>query len=311
MSALVPLVVAVAATTAAVLTGAYAVAVMDLAIGGAAAGRPRRWSRVLVEPLADAAVQVRQTRVGTERPDWQAWALAPALLVALAATMFVVVPLTPDVVITGVPHSVVLFGAVAALVVIPAFLEGWSPNSMLALLGAYRMFAQALSYMIPLALVLIGAALPAESLSFDRIVVDQQGLWNVVRMPLGLPIYLAAVTGMAFWGPLSLPAGADIGGGIDIEASSVHLLAWRTGQRAVLAAAAAVGATAFLGGWQGPVLPGPVWVVAKTLVLLGLLVASRHWLARVRPERFVVMAWTGLLPLALLDIFLTGGWLLA
>ena len=310
MSEVVTVLVALAATTVAVMVGAYAVAVLDLALGGVSAGRPSCWGRVWVAPLAEAAVQMRQTRVGTERPDWQAWALAPGLLVALAATMFVVVPLAPDVVITAAPHSVVMFAAVAALVVIPAFLEGWSPNSILALLGAYRMFAQALSYVIPLALVLIGAALPTESLGFDRIVADQQGLWNVVRMPLGLPVYLAAVTGMAFWGPLSPPTGTDIGGGIDLEASSVHLLAWRTGQRAVIAASAAVGATAFLGGWQGPVLPGPVWVVAKTLVLVALLVGSRHWLARIRPERFVVLAWTGLLPLALLDIFLTGAWLL-
>ena len=205
MSEVVTVLVALAATTVAVMVGAYAVAVLDLALGGVSAGRPSGWGRVWVAPLAEAAVQMRQTRVGTERPDWQAWALAPGLLVALAATMFVVVPLAPDVVITAAPHSVVMFAAVAALVVIPAFLEGWSPNSILALLGAYRMFAQALSYVIPLALVLIGAALPTESLGFDRIVADQQGLWNVVRMPLGLPVYLAAVTGMAFWGPLSPP----------------------------------------------------------------------------------------------------------
>lgn len=299
---------AVVVTAGTLVVGAYVVAVLDLLL--APSTSPPTGRRVLVEPLARAAVLVRQSRVETERPDWQAWALAPGLLLGLAATMLVVVPVAPDAALAGVPHGVILFGAAAALVVIPTFLEGWSPNSLLALLGGYRMFAQALSYVIPLALVMIGTALPAESLDFDLIVADQQGLWNVVRMPLGLPVYLAAVTGLAFWGPLSAPAGTDIGGGIDLEASSLHLLLWRLGQSGVLVGAAAVGATAFLGGWQGPWLPGPVWVVVKTLALLALLVASRHWLAPVRPERFVVLAWTVLLPLALLDIFVTGGWLL-
>jgi NADH-quinone oxidoreductase subunit H len=302
--------VAVVATTATLLAGAYVAAVMELMLAPSLTRHQRSWRGAFLHPLSRAAVLAHQSRVETERPDWQAWALAPGLLLALAASMLVVVPLAPGLVIAGVPHGVVLFGATAALVVIPTFLEGWSPNSVMALLGGYRMFAQALSYMIPLALVLIGTALPAESLDFGRIVADQQGLWNVVRMPLGLPVYLAAVTGLAFWGPLSLPAGADIGGGIDVEASSLHLLLWRIGQRGVLVGAAAAGTTAFLGGWQGPLLPGPAWVVVKTLVLLALLVASRHWLARIRPERFVVLAWTLLLPLALLDIFLTGGWLL-
>lgn len=309
MTAALGVLVAFAATTAAVVVGAYLAAVLDLALGGAAAGRVR-WRTSLTAPLTCAAVLVRQTRVETERPDWQAWALAPGLLVGLAATMLVVVPVAPDVAVAGVPHGVILFGAAVALVVIPTFLEGWSPNSILALIGGYRMFAQALSYMIPLALVVIGAALPAESLDFGLIVADQAALWNIVRMPLGLVIYLAAGTGAAFWGPLSPPAGADLAGGIDLEASSLHLLAWRVGQLGVLVGIAAVGATAFLGGWHGPLLPGPVWVVLKTLVLLAVLVASRHWVAPVPPERFVVFAWTVLLPLALLDIFVTGGWLL-
>lgn len=307
MNGLYP-VMAVAVTAGTLVVGAYVVAVLDELL--APSGSQPGGRSVLVEPVARAAVLVRQSRVETERPDWQAWALAPGLLLGLAATMLVVVPVAPDVSLAGVPHGVILFGAATALVVIPTFLEGWSPNSLLALLGGYRMFAQALSYVIPLALVLIGTALPAESLDFDLIVADQQGLWNVVRMPLGLPVYLATVTGLAFWGPLSAPAGADIGGGIDVEASSLHLLLWRLGQSGVLVGASAVGATAFLGGWHGPWLPGPVWVAVKTLALLALLVTSRHWLAPLRPEGFVVLAWTVLLPLALLDVFVTGGWLL-
>ena len=178
------------------------------------------------------------------------------------------------------------------------------------MIGGYRMFAQALSAMIPFALVLIGTALPAKSLGVDAIVVDQEGLWNVVRQPLGLPIYLAAAVGVLFYGPLATPAGADLAGGVELEASGVQLLLWRIAHRGVVVGACAVGASVFLGGWHGPLLPGVVWVVIKTLALLAVLSAARHLLPRVRIERYVVLAWVGLLPLALLDVFLTGWWLL-
>jgi NADH-quinone oxidoreductase subunit H len=290
--------------------GAWAAAVIDDVIGAAVARTRPNLGRLFARPWRQAALLVVQSRTTTERPDWQAWGLAPALLVGLAAAMIAPVPLAAGLAIADIPHGVILVGAAAALVVIPTFLEGWSPNSPFSLIGGYRMFATALSYMIPLALVLIAAALPAESLALGRIVEDQQGPWNVVRMPLGLPIFLVAATGLTFWGPGALPTGADLAGGIDLEPSSVHLLAWRFGRRALQVGVAAVTAAVFLGGWQGPWLPGGVWMGLKTAAVLVVLVASRHVFARIRPEAFVKWSWIVLLPLALVDVFATGGWLL-
>ncbi len=293
----------------ALAAGVVVAACLDAAVGDVVAHRVPRWSSV-VRPWRQAAVVALQRRTSSERPDRQAWALAPALLLGLAAVMLTVVPLAPGVAVADVPHGIVLYGAAAATVLIPAFLQGWSPNSALAMIGGYRMFAQGLSSMIPFALVLIAAALPAQSLAVGEIVASQQGLWNVVRTPLGLPVYLATVPALAFWGPLATPAGRDLAGGIDLEAAGAQLLTWRVAQAGVLVGMSAVGASVFLGGWAGPLLPGPVWVVLKTVALLAALVAMSHLVARVRIERFVVLAWVGLLPLALLDVFLTGWWLL-
>ena len=298
----------VAGVAVALTLGVVVVAVVDALVRAAVAGSPP--AGAVVRPLRRAALLVHQQRTTTERPDPQAWALAPALLLGLGAVMLTVVPLAPGVVVADLPHGIVLFGAAAATVLIPAFLEGWSPNSPFPLTGAYRMFAQGLSSMIPFALVLIGTALPAESLGVVAIVESQAGLWNVVRQPLGLAVYLVATCGVLFAGPLATPSGRDLAGGIDLEASGVHLLAWRVAHASVLLGASAVGAAVFLGGWHGPLLPGPVWVVVKTTALLAVLSAAGHVLPRVRIERYVVLAWAVLLPLALLDVFLTGWWLL-
>lgn len=300
--------IGVAWVAVALTAGIAAFAVIDAAVGAAVARTPV--AAALPQPWRRGAVLLLQQRISTERPDAQAWALAPAVLLGLAAVMLSVVPLAPGTVLAPLPHGIVLFGAAAATVLIPVFLQGWAPNSPFPMVGGYRMFAQALSSMIPFALVLIGTALPAESLGIDVIVADQEGLWNIVRQPLGLLIYLATTVGVLFYGPLATPAGGDLAGGVELEASGVQLLLWRIAHDGVVVGASAVGASVFLGGWHGPVLPGPVWVVLKTLALLAVLAASRHLVPRVRIERYVVVAWAVLLPLALLDVFITGWWLL-
>lgn len=291
---------------AALVIGVYVAAVLDRLVAGRIAGEVLRPAPTLMAPLRESALLLLQQRSTTERPDAAAWALAPALLGALAAAALVVIPLGPSLALPDIDSGIVYFGAAMAMVMIAVFLNGWSANSMFPLIGGYRFIAQALSYEMPLALVLIAAALPAESLSVAEIVRSQEPLWNVVRQPLGFPLYLVAALGLAFWGPLDLPDAMDLAGGTAAELSGTALLLWRAAQLAVLVAVAAMGAAAFLGGWLGPWLPGPVWMVLKTTVVITLLVGAKHVFARVRLERFVVISWAVLIPLALVDVFLSG-----
>ncbi len=286
--------------------GAYVVGVLDGAIGRVVAGEPVKWSRTLVTPMRGAALLLLQERTTTERPDAPLWALAPALLAGLAAVALALVPLGPSGAVADIEAGIVGFGAVAALVMVAVYFHGWAPNSVLPLIGGYRFVALALSYEMPLALVLIAAALPAQSLRLSAIVASQAELWNVLRQPLGLPLYLIAGLGLAFRGPLAFPDAADLAGGTLAETSGVARLLWQAARASMLVAVAAIGATVFLGGWLGPWLPGPAWLGLKTLALLVLLVVADHLLARVRLERFVVIAWTVLIPLALVDVFLSG-----
>lgn len=291
---------------AVLVAGAYVVSVLDAALAGVAAGRGLRLGRAVRQPVNDAALLLVTRASTTERPDVQAWALAPALLAAMAAAAVATVPLAPDVAVADVADGIVLFGAAMAVVMVGVYLHGWSANSPLPLVGGYRFIALALSYEMPLALVLIAAALPAESLSVGAIVESQHDLWNVVRQPLGLPLYLVAGMGLAFWGPLNVSDADDLAGGTAVEVSGPPRLVWQLARRFVLVAVAVMGAAVFLGGWQGPVLPGAAWMALKTVVLLAGLVWLGRRMARVRLERFVVVAWTVLIPLALVDVFVSG-----
>lgn len=287
----------------AVVVGAYLVAIADRAVGTAVARQRMGWD-VLAGPVRSAALGLVQSRTTTERPDAGAWALAPAMYLGLGAAALAVVPLSETVVAVDVESGLVLFGALQALSVIPVFLNGWSSNSMLPLIGGFRFIAQMLSFEMPNLLALLSVSVPASSLAIGDIVASQQGLWNVVRMPLGLPLFLFAAAGVSFWGPANLPDGADLAGGTQAETSGLHGLVWHAGRAAMLVATAAMAAAAFLGGWLGPGLPGWAWMVAKTLGLLVLLVGTRHVAARVRPERYVVISWVVLIPLALLNVLI-------
>lgn len=297
---------AVALVGAVLAGGAYVVAVVDRVLGHATAGTGLRVADAVGGPVGDGALLLLTRRSTSQRPDSQAWALAPAMLAAMAAVAVAAVPLAEGVAVADVDDGIVLIGAAFALVMVGVYLHGWSPNSPMPLIGGYRFVALALSYEMPLALVLIAAALPAESLSVGAIVASQHDVWNVVRQPLGLPLFLVVGTGLAGWGPLNMADGRDLAGGTTVEASGSARLAWEVARRSVVVAVAVVAAAVFLGGWQGPVLPGWMWMAVKTLAVAVLITGIGHRMARVRLERFVVVAWAVLIPLSLVDVFVSG-----
>ncbi len=301
---------ALAASALTMVTGIYLVAILDRWIGSVVAGDPLRLPALLADPFRSAAGLLVQQRRTTERPDAHGWAFAPALLFGLAAIALVMVPLGPNLVVADPATGFVIFSAAIAFVMIAVFLHGWSPNSTFALHGAYRYGAQALSFQIPFLLAMLATALPAQSLSIVDIVASQESIWNVVRQPMGLPLYLVVGLGVSFWGPLNLSDAPDLAGGTSVEDSGIGRLLWMVARAAMLVAVAAMGAAGFLGGWWGPLLPGPVWVIVKTVILLVAFVAAGHFLARIRIERFVVVSWALLIPLALLNIFVSGAFLL-
>lgn len=288
----------------AVPLGVWAYAVLDRVMAEVVAGRRPRVRPGA--PLRRAAELVLQQRVRTERPDGPAWVLAPALYTALAVAGAAVVPWSARLAPADVPVGIVAWGSVEALAIVAVFLQGWSANAPLALIGAYRFVALGLCFMLVSMFVLIAAALPAESLRLSAIVSSQRGLWNVVRQPLGLPLFLFVGLGLTFLGPLDFADSADLAGGEGAEVSGASRLVWEAGRRAMIVAFSAMAATVFLGGWLGPWLPGPAWLALKALFVMTLLAALRHAAGRLPTEKMMTLVWVGLLPLSFLGLLVVG-----
>lgn len=293
------------------LATSYLACVLDILLARAIGARPLRSGEAFLRPARIAALLVLQQVSRTERPDAALWTFAPALLGATAAGMLAVLAVAPVGTLPSIEGGIVYLGALMAIVMVAYYLHGWSANSLFPLIGGYRFIALALSYEMPLVLVLIAAALPAESLDVAVIVESQREAWNAVRQPLGLPIYMVAALGLASRGPLELVDAEDLARGSASELSGARLLGWSLARYAILIAVCAIGAAIFLGGWLGPWLPPFAWLAIKTVVLATLLLVLSHVVGRVRLERFVVIAWAVLIPLALVHVFASGLFVLA
>lgn len=284
--------------------GAYAAAVINHTLNSAP--RSSGLGAVLLAPMREGFLLLQKQLNCTERPDMMLWAVAPATYATVAACAFTVVPIADHLAIADVRTGIVLFGAAEALAIVALFMHGWSPNSHLPLIGGYRFVALGLSYELLSMFVLIAAALPAESLQVSQIVSSQEKIWNVVRQPMGLPLWIIVTLGVTFTGPLNLADGSDLAAGTSVEISGRHLLLWKIARNVMLTVFCAMGASIFLGGWHGPFLAGWAWILIKTLALMVLVIWIGNRLSRLPAERAVLYFWTIGLPVSFIHLLQAG-----
>ncbi|MCP2355899.1 NADH-quinone oxidoreductase subunit H [Nonomuraea thailandensis] len=256
-------------------------------------------------PFGEVARLLVRQRRRTPLPDLPLLRIGVISLVAAPVLAGIVIPLG-DSPVADLSVGIVWFNAMEVCVWGSLWLTGWSVNSVFPLVGAYRFVAQGLAYELPHMFALITVALGAGSMRMSDAVQAQQGLWFVVWMPLAFLIYLVSALAMAFWGPMSQPLGADIAGGVPAELSGPDRLLFQAGRHALLVVAAAAAVPLFLGGGAGPVLPSEVWVLIKTMAVLGLLVWIRHRVPAVRMDRFTQVSWLVLIPLSLVQLLVVG-----
>lgn len=255
----------------------------------------------LGRPLREVARLMRQRRRVTLESDTLLWRIGSSGLLVIAVLMVIVVPLGSWTVFDP-PVGVVWFNAMDVCVWALVWLTGWGPNSANGLVGGYRFLAQALGYELPLMFALVAPPIAAHSLRVGDVVAAQHGLWFVVWMPIAFIVYAVGVLGFSVWGPFSAAAGHDVAGGVEGELSGLDRLLFVAGRYALLAAGAAFAVPMFLGGGAGPLLPGWLWVLVKTLVVLAVLVLVRRRLPVLRPDLFMEVGWLVLLPAALVQV---------
>ena len=280
---------------------AVGLAALSLSVAGVSAALAARdggrsFRSGLTIPLRETARLLRQRPRRTVSADRLLWRSASSAVIPLAILIVAFVPLGAHALVDH-PLGVVWINALDVVAWAVMWLLGWGANSVAGLVGGYRFLALALGYELPLMFALTAPAIAAGSLDLAEISAAQHGLWFVVWAPVAFLAYCWGVLGFSVRPPMDSGAGTDLHGGILAELAGVDRLLVLAGRYALLVAGSAAAVPLFLGGGAGPLLPGWVWVLAKTLVLSVLLVLAARRLPTLRPDKLLELGWVVVLPL--------------
>jgi NADH-quinone oxidoreductase subunit H len=195
----------------------------------------------------------------------------------------------------------------SSLGVYSVVLAGWSSDNKYALIGSVRAAAQMLGYEVFMGLSLMGVVMLAGSFSLARIVEAQRGLWYCIPQVLGLFVFANAGVAETRRLPFDLPeAEGEIVAGYHTEYSGMKFGMFFIGEYLGITLISAMVVTLFFGGWLGPWLPPIVWFALKTFVLICGFILLRATLPRPRSDQLMAYGWKVMLPLALLNLVVTG-----
>lgn len=239
--------------------------------------------------------------------DKPLFVLAPAIIMLTVLLSFAVVPATYNILILNLNIGLLFFLAMSSLGVYSVVLGGWASDSKYPLLGGMRATAQMLSYEVFMGLSLMGVVLLAGSFNLRDIVLAQRHLWFIVPQFLGFLLFLIAGAAETRRIPFDLPeAESELIAGYHSEYSGMKFGMFFVGEYLGVTLVSAMITVLFLGGWAGPLLPPLVWFLLKTFALICLFILARAALPRPRFDQLMALGWKLMLPLALVNLLVTG-----
>jgi NADH-quinone oxidoreductase subunit H len=260
-----------------------------------------------VQTVADALKLVQKEDTTPRDADRAVFNIAPFLAFAPTVVAFVVIPFGDGAIVRDLNIGVLFLFAITTINVIAILAGGWASGSKYSLLGGFRSAAQLVSYEVPLILSVLGVIMLAGTMKLGAIVEAQNAMWFIVYQPLGFVIYVIAATAEVNRTPFDIPeAEQEIVAGFNIEYSGMKFAMFFLAEFANMFLVSAVAATLFLGGWKGPWLPGEFWFLAKSFAIVLLLMFFRWTYPRLRVDQLMSFAWKFLLPLAFLNLLVTG-----
>jgi NADH-quinone oxidoreductase subunit H len=244
--------------------------------------------------------------------DKPVFVIAPAIIIATVLLSFAIVPFTPLIEVVNLNIGLLFFLAMSSMAVYSVALAGWASNNKYSLLGGLRAAAQMLSYEVFMGLSLMGVVMLSGSFNLREIVDAQRGLWFCVPQFFGMIIFFIAGIAETRRLPFDLPeAESELVAGFHSEYSGMKFGMFFVGEYLGITLISAMIVTFFFGGWLGPVFPPIVWFCLKTLFFLCLFILLRAALPRPRYDQLMSFGWKVMLPLALVNLSVTGGILLA
>ena len=262
----------------------------------------------LLQPVADAMKLLSKEDIMPDGADRIVWSLSPILVFVPAALIYAFYPFDAGVVFADVNIGLFLLLAISAQAVLPFFMGGFASNSKYGLIGSMRAVAQLLTYELPLGFALMGVVMLAGSLDMSRIVEAQADCWYIFKQPLAFLIVFIYMIAESNRPPFNILEGeSEIIAGPFTEYSGMRWALFFLAEFANLLSIAILVTTLFLGGWQGPAfLPGIFWFFLKAFVMVVIFQWVGWTFPRFRIDHQIAFGWKLLLPVAMLNVLLTG-----
>ncbi|MGP8080165.1 MAG: NADH-quinone oxidoreductase subunit NuoH [Dehalococcoidales bacterium] len=264
----------------------------------------------LFQPVADVIKILIKEDIVPLSADKLIHLLAPVVAIVPAIMVFAVIPFQNGAALANLNIGILYIVAISSVSVIGMVMAGWGSNNKYGLVSAMRVIAQVVSYEIPLALAIIGVVLFAGTLSMNGIVLAQN-IPYILLQPLGFLIYFLGSMAEINRTPFDLlEAEGEIVAGYNIEYSGFKFALFYLTEYTEAIAVSTIITTLYLSGWRGPfdslpILP-VIWFLIKVFAVFAVIIWVRATLPRLRIDQVMGFAWKCLLPLALINLLITG-----
>jgi NADH-quinone oxidoreductase subunit H len=262
-----------------------------------------------LQTVIDAIKLILKEDTTPENADKGGFLIAPIIVFVSAFMAYICIPFGKGLIVKDLNIGILYIMAITTFTVIGLLTAGWSSNNKYSILGGFRSAAQIISYEVPLTLSILGVVLLAQSLSMQTIVGSQKHIWEwyLWRQPVGFLIYLTAGIAEINRTPFDIPeAEQELVAGFNVEYSGMKFAMFFFAEYANLFLVSAIATTLFLGGWNGPLLPSWIWFFIKSFFLVFVIMWFKWTFPRLRVDQLMGFAWKFLLPLAFINLILTG-----
>ncbi len=261
----------------------------------------------ILQFVADAVKMFTKEDIIPADADRVIFNLAPVMVVVPTFLVLAVLPFGRGMVAADLNIGFLYIVAISSLATIAILLAGWGSRNKYSLLGGMRVVAQMISYEVPMVLSALGVIMLTGSLSMVSIVEGQSRVPFIFLQPLGFLIYFISAIAEVQRAPFDLPeAESEIIAGYHTEYSGMKYAMFLLAEYINAFIVAAIAATLFLGGWQGPLLPPYVWFFLKAYGIYFIVMWLRFTLPRLRIDQLMGLAWKFLVPLALVNLLVMG-----
>ncbi len=289
----------------------------------------------LLQPLADGLKLIMKEEIIPSSSNKALFILGPGLAMTAALMTCAVIPWGSSVELFGrkmdlqiadINIGILYVFGVVSLGVYGIMIGGWASNNKFSLMAALRGASQAISYELAMGIALIALLMSTGSLSLRTIVQQQMEpghLWNIAYQPLGFILFFVCAMAECNRTPFDLPeAENELNFGYHQEYSSMKLGFYLFSEYINMIMSSAIMASLYFGGYDIPffnegILPqniaalvGVGALLIKIVIFIFIFMWIRWTIPRFRYDQLMNLGWKSMIPLALLNMMITGAWIL-